>query len=119
MSKLGSSDGVVESRLPEGAEVVCIALDPGGPVREVLLLRDEQGAVRAYENLCQHIPIPLDAGGRTFLDATGNLVCATHGATYRRSDGLCIGGPCRGRSLRALRVEIALEGRVRIFLDDA
>jgi nitrite reductase/ring-hydroxylating ferredoxin subunit len=52
------------------------------------------------------VTIPLDAGSRQFL-ADGQLQCATHGARYRRSDGLCVAGPCRGTSLRALPIELS------------
>lgn len=76
----------------------------GMPAREALVVLDDTGAVRAFANVCQHVPIPLDAGSRRFLDEEGFLVCATHGALYRRSDGLCVQGPCRGRSLSPVAV---------------
>ncbi len=78
---------------------------------EALVVVDETGEVRAYLNECQHLPIPLDAGSREFLDdTTGHLRCGTHGALYRRDDGLCVRGPCRGRSLRALPVSVDADG---------
>lgn len=93
--------------MPRDDEVIVVRLPDGGLAREAIVLRDEAGVVRAYENVCQHVPIPLDAGGRRFLDEEGRLVCATHGAIYRRRDGECISGPCMGRRLvsLALRVE--------------
>ncbi len=77
--------------------------DARGLPREALVMRDELGGVRAYLNRCEHLPNPLDGGSREFLDSTGTLLrCGTHGALFRREDGLCIEGPCRGRSLAAL-----------------
>jgi nitrite reductase/ring-hydroxylating ferredoxin subunit len=87
--------------------VLVVPLPDGSLAREALIVRDEHGEVRVYENVCQHVPIPLDAGGRRFLDAEGNLICATHGAVYRRTDGECISGPCMGRRLVALRARVS------------
>jgi nitrite reductase/ring-hydroxylating ferredoxin subunit len=37
-----------------------------------------------------------------------HLLCATHGAIFRPTDGYCVNGPCAGDSLA--RVPIRLEG---------
>lgn len=105
---------MIGARAPAPGEVLVVALPTGGQAREALVVRDDAGVVRAYENVCQHIPIPLDAGSREFLDDEGYLVCVTHGARYRRSDGECISGPCMGRSLVALRVKVIDEAHVEI-----
>lgn len=84
--------------------VVRLAPDLNGRPREALLLRDAHGVLRAYRNLCRHLPIPLDAGSRSFL-FEGDLRCMTHGARYRTSDGLCVVGPCKGTTLERLTVE--------------
>jgi len=97
---------MLEAELPREGEVVVLRLPDGHYAREALVLLDEDGEVRAYENVCQHVPIPLDAGGRRFLDENGHLVCATHRAIYRRVDGECIGGPCMGRRLVALSARV-------------
>lgn len=87
--------------LREGqVHVVRLPADAVGRPREALVLRDEHGAVRAYLNRCEHLPIPLDGGSREFLDESGALLrCGTHGALFRMEDGYCTRGPCRGRSL--------------------
>ncbi len=100
--------------MPSFGEVVVVPLPDGRPAKEALVVLDEQGEVRVYENVCQHVPIPLDAGGRRFLDEDGHLVCATHGARYRREDGECIRGPCRGRRLVALGARVAGD---RVLID--
>ncbi len=97
-----------ESELAAGS-VRVVSLAPGwnGVPREAIVLRDREGVVRAFENLCRHLPIPLDAGSREFLDETGrHLVCATHGALYAIGNGVCVSGPCGGKSLFAIDVEI-------------
>jgi nitrite reductase/ring-hydroxylating ferredoxin subunit len=75
---------------------------PDGGVHSAFAVR-HQGTVRAYLNQCAHIPVELDWQPGNFFDAEGQyLICATHGATYRPSDGFCVAGPCRGSSLVAL-----------------
>ncbi|WP_148716615.1 Rieske (2Fe-2S) protein [Chitinolyticbacter meiyuanensis] len=64
-----------------------------------------QGRPRAFLNRCAHIPIELDYRPGDFFDLSGNyLVCATHGAYYAPDSGLCLGGPCPGRSLSAVQL---------------
>ena len=78
-------------------EVLVVALPRGEDrrPREALVLLGSDGEPRAYLNRCRHLPIPLDAGSREFLTHDGeHLLCGTHGALYRRDDGLCIAGPC-------------------------
>lgn len=76
--------------------------DSGLPIM-ALVLRDETGAVRAYRNLCRHLPVPLDGGTGELLSKDGaHLICGTHGATYRLIDGYCVEGPCEGLALQRL-----------------
>ena len=71
----------------------------------VLLLRDENGDIVAYRNLCRHLPVPLDGGTGDLLSEDGaHLICGTHGATYRLHDGYCVQGPCEGLALQTLYV---------------
>jgi nitrite reductase/ring-hydroxylating ferredoxin subunit len=56
--------------------------------------------VLIYLNACPHLGVPLDWLPGRFMSNDGTrLVCATHGAEFRPSDGLCLRGPCRGESL--------------------
>jgi nitrite reductase/ring-hydroxylating ferredoxin subunit len=99
---------------PGDVRVVRLPADSLGRPREALVLRDADGALRAFLNRCEHLPIPLDGGSRQFLDATGTLLrCGTHGALFRREDGYCVHGPCRGRSLVALTLRVE-EGWVEV-----
>jgi nitrite reductase/ring-hydroxylating ferredoxin subunit len=85
--------------------VVRLGADEIGRPREALVVVDSLRAPRAYLNLCRHLPIPLDGASRDFL-AQGHLQCITHGARYRLEDGLCVAGPCRGKSLHALELRL-------------
>ena len=93
----------VSEELTSGeVHVVRISDDADGP-REALVYMDERGTPRCFVNRCRHLPIPLDAGSREFLDRKRRyLVCNTHGAMYRLSDGVCERGPCVGERLEAL-----------------
>src|SRR5690606_16704230 len=63
--------------------------------------------LRAYENKCKHLPIPLDYGdGDFWYGAVDRIVCKTHGATYEADTGYCDDGPCEGASLTRFDLEI-------------
>lgn len=93
------------------AMAVDVAID--GELDSVILTRDGQ-EVRAYFNICPHAGRRLDWAPGKFLMKDGVLICAAHGASFQASDGLCIGGPCRGEHLRALAVEV-VDGDVRLL----
>lgn len=77
------------------------------------------GKLRGYENRCRHLPLPLDHGDGRFFDPDGrHLVCATHGATYDPSTGLCVSGPCRGARLRSLPL-VEKDGRFFVRVADS
>ena len=79
-----------------------------------IIVETAQSAVRVWRNECPHQGRRLDyAPGKFLLDGV-NLVCAAHGASFRRSDGLCVSGPCRGESLRALDFERDADGALRV-----
>jgi nitrite reductase/ring-hydroxylating ferredoxin subunit len=64
-----------------------------------------RGVVRAYLNECQHQATELDWNPGEFFDAERlYLVCATHGACYDPSSGVCVSGPCAGARLAAVAV---------------
>lgn len=74
--------------------------------REALLLLGSDGEPRAYLNRCRHLPIPIDSGSRQYLTQDGqHLLCGTHGALYRRDDGMCVAGPCLNLALETLPIE--------------
>jgi nitrite reductase/ring-hydroxylating ferredoxin subunit len=79
-------------------------LPDGNLATSVVVGRTGAGLV-AYANLCRHQPLPLDVGGSGLLapDAT-HLICHSHGALYRPSDGVCVAGPCVGQPLFAANV---------------
>lgn len=78
------------------------------------------GIVRGYLNRCAHVALELDWREGEFFDADGrDLICSAHGAVYDAANGRCLGGPCGGAPLVALRME-EREGGVYFlgFTDD-
>jgi len=57
-------------------------------------------AVRGYIDSCPHAGMPLALLPNRYLTRESDLiVCSSHGALFRPADGLCVGGPCAGKSL--------------------
>lgn len=84
-------------------KAVALPRDAHGRPREALVLLGEDGEPRAYLNRCRHLPVPLDGGSKQYLTNGGEyLLCGTHGALYRRNDGMCVVGPCKNLALESL-----------------
>lgn len=83
-----------------------IAARPGTGYAELLLVR-VRDRVYAYRNRCPHTGAPMEWQPDVFLDrSASHIQCGLHGALFRIHDGHCIFGPCAGRTLEAVRVEI-------------
>ncbi len=82
----------------------------------------EGEAAYAYVNACPHQGTPLDwggfdgSGGRFVSEASGNILCATHGAEFRLEDGTCLVGPCLGAGLQPAGISRDPDGLLR-FVD--
>lgn len=101
--------------LADGGLAEAEACVDGAP--ESLIVHRDGDAVRAWLNVCPHAGRRLDwAPGEFLRTKDGLLVCAVHGATFELSEGLCVGGPCRGQSLSAVAVEVR-DGVVRLAAD--
>ena len=96
---------------------VAVELAPDGRRRRQAIVCQTESGIRAYLNECQHLPVPLDGFSGQFLAEDGqHLLCRTHGAEYRLSDGYCVAGPCKGESLRALRAHHQIDV---VIIEDA
>jgi nitrite reductase/ring-hydroxylating ferredoxin subunit len=64
-------------------------------------------AVRGYVNRCPHAGHPLDLLPDRFLSPDGALIlCSSHGALFEKASGYCVAGPCAGRSLMPVQLEV-------------
>ncbi len=85
------------------------------PFRGIVVRR--AAAVVAYANICPHKGHPLNLADDDFLVAvagSGQLLrCVAHGALFVPETGLCVAGPCSGRSLQPLPCRVDA-GRVLV-----
>lgn len=66
-----------------------------------------EGRLRAYANVCPHKQHPLNLMDDEFLVPGEKLLrCASHGALFEPESGLCVFGPCAGRTLTALECRV-------------
>jgi nitrite reductase/ring-hydroxylating ferredoxin subunit len=87
----------------EGKEVIA---ESAGK-RFYLMLFQHAGEVVAYHNVCPHQGRNLNfAPDRFLFDPEGQLVCPHHGAVFDVASGACLQGPCRGASLRKLKLRL-------------
>jgi nitrite reductase/ring-hydroxylating ferredoxin subunit len=63
--------------------------------------------VFGYVNKCPHDGVNLDWERNQFLDPNGvRLMCGKHGAVFEIGTGICVDGPCKGRSLTPVALTI-------------
>lgn len=75
------------------------------PFRGFVVRRGEQ--VFAYRNFCRHVGHPLNWQPDKFLTGDGSqIICSSHGAIYEIDSGICVAGPCKGKELHPVEVEI-------------
>lgn len=87
--------------------------DPWQQGRDTVLALRWQGQVRAYRNSCPHWQVPMHYRKDRFMSGDGrHLVCFAHGALFLPENGLCVQGPCFGRSLQLLDVRADDQGRL-------
>ncbi len=95
-------------RLPQLSSTGCREFRLGvgdWPLRGFVIRTGEH--VRAFVNRCPHVGYRLNFLPDDFLTADGrHVLCAMHGAIFERDSGLCVGGPCLGRYLTPLPIEI-------------
>ena len=61
----------------------------------------------AYVNRCPHAGVELQWQENRFMSLDGTqLQCSTHGALFNIDNGYCTWGPCQGRSLQSLAINI-------------
>jgi nitrite reductase/ring-hydroxylating ferredoxin subunit len=75
------------------------------PLRGFVVRAGER--VLGYVNRCPHAGYPLNLLPDRFLTADGALiVCSAHGALFEKGSGTCLAGPCPGRSLTQVPLEV-------------
>lgn len=94
------------AEIPDGGSAGFAVTWPSGERQGVLAVRRGE-RVFAYVNSCPHVGSPLDFEPGQFLNfERTHILCSTHGAIFRIEDGRCVRGPCVGKSLAAIPVEV-------------
>lgn len=63
--------------------------------------------VVVYANQCPHMAMPMDWVEGQFLTADKTYIqCAVHGALFRKNDGVCVAGPCLGKTLQSVEFSL-------------
>jgi nitrite reductase/ring-hydroxylating ferredoxin subunit len=63
--------------------------------------------VRGFINSCPHAGHPLNLRPDRFLTPNRALIlCSSHGALFDKHTGYCVAGPCAGRSLQPVPLEV-------------
>jgi nitrite reductase/ring-hydroxylating ferredoxin subunit len=72
------------------------------------------GVLRGWRNACPHIDgAPMAWRKDAYLNAEGSrIVCSAHGAEFLPETGLCVSGPCLGRSLVSVPLTLDADGFV-------
>lgn len=95
-------------QLPDG-ECRGFAIGAGDwPLRGFVI--NVRGSLHAFVNRCPHAGHPLNLRPHEFLTADGTLLlCRSHGALFEPATGRCVAGPCAGRTLVRIPLEVAAD----------
>jgi nitrite reductase/ring-hydroxylating ferredoxin subunit len=78
----------------------------------IVVIRTHDNAYVGYVNACPHEGVWLNIGsGEFFTQDRAFLRCGRHGATFEIDSGLCIEGPCNGKSLQPVALAL-VDGEV-------
>jgi nitrite reductase/ring-hydroxylating ferredoxin subunit len=89
-------------------------IDPSGESRPfpIVVIRTHGNDYIGYVNACPHDGVWLNIGsGNFFTPDRAFLKCGRHGATFEIDSGLCIDGPCNGKSLQPIALAV-VDGEV-------
>ncbi len=92
---------------------------PGARFPDEWFLVRRGDSLHAYHNLCPHAGNFLNWKADVFLTRDKSLImCAAHGALFDPASGVCVAGPCPGRTLERLPIAIEEDMVVAYFNRD-
>ena len=85
-----------------------VAEDGGSKPFPIVIVRTVKNHYYGYVNSCPHQGIWLNIGaGEFFTPDRAFLKCGRHGARFEIATGLCVEGPCQGKSLGPVALTVA------------
>jgi len=92
--------------------------DPLERGRDTVFVVRQGETVYAYRNACPHVDdAPMAWRKDAYLDSERQHIrCSGHGALFEIENGLCIEGPCLGKSLKVLPVKVS-QGDIYVLAD--
>jgi nitrite reductase/ring-hydroxylating ferredoxin subunit len=101
----------IPSRKAQGFQLMRVEDDGTQRPWSIVVVRWGRQAF-GYVNKCPHDGVNLDWERNQFLDPNGiRLMCGKHGALFDLGTGVCVDGPCKGRSLVPVALAI-LDGDI-------
>lgn len=102
----------------EIAEGASGGFDPDDDGQDSIFVVRTAGTIRAWRDACPHAGVSMALRKDIYLNAQATrIVCHAHGAEFLPDSGLCVQGPCVGRRLTAVAVEINDRGELCARLD--
>jgi nitrite reductase/ring-hydroxylating ferredoxin subunit len=91
--------------------------DPDGTGRDTLFVVRRGAELRAYRDACPHFgDTPMAWRRHAYLNGDGTrIVCHAHGAQFDIASGECLLGPCLGRHLEPVEIEVTSNGDVMLI----
>ncbi len=78
----------------------------------IVVIRTAADDYIGYMNTCPHEGLWLNIGTGEFFNPERNfLKCGRHGAHFEIETGLCVAGPCKGKSLEPIALAV-IDGEV-------
>jgi len=73
----------------------------------IVVVRTQDDAYVGYVNTCPHKGVWLNIGAGEFFNEDGTrLRCGRHGAQFEIETGVCVDGPCEGKSLEPIALAV-------------
>jgi nitrite reductase/ring-hydroxylating ferredoxin subunit len=78
----------------------------------IVVVRTVANSYFGYVNTCPHERAWLNIGAGEFFNSDRTLLkCGRHGASFEIETGLCVGGPCKGKSLEPIALAV-IDGEI-------
>ena len=108
------SDPVRLARIDELPDPGAQGFDPDGVGRDTLFVVRRGAQVRAYRDACPHFgDTPMAWRKDAYLNRDGTrIVCHAHGAQFDIASGECLLGPCLGKRLTPVGIEMTSDGDI-------